>query len=68
MDICLRRHHALVGDIAFSHKIDSNLEGHLNYITGSKVTAILLNGGVLPIGGVSSVECLLSRGPTPSSF
>ena len=30
------------------------LEGHQNRITGSKVTAILLTGWILPIGGASS--------------
>ena len=47
---------------AFSHKIDYvtivkeilNPERHLNCITGSKVTAILLNGWILPINGDSS--------------
>ena len=42
---------------AFSHKIDYvtifkdilNPEGHPNRITGSKVTAILLNGGFCPL-------------------
>ena len=42
----------MVEDGAFSHKIDYatifngilNLEGQTNRITGSKVTAILLNG------------------------
>ena len=29
---------------------------------------ILLNGWILPIGGASAVEGLLSTGPTPSSF
>ena len=56
----------MVGDGAFSHKIDYvtifkeilNLEGHLNRITGSKVTVILLNGWILPIGGASSVKGL----------
>ena len=51
---------------AFSHKIDYvkickeilNLEGHLNCITGSKVTAILLNGWILPIGEASAVKIL----------
>ena len=46
----------------FNHKIDYvtvfkeilNPKGHLNRITGSKVTAILLNGWILPIGGASS--------------
>ena len=44
-----------------------NLEGHLNNITGSRVTAILLNGWILPIGGASAVKGLLSTGPPPSS-
>ena len=43
----------MVEDGAFSHKIDYvtifeeilNLEGHLDCITGLKVTAILLKGG-----------------------
>ena len=30
-----------------------NLEGHPNRIAGSKVTVILLNGWILPIGGAS---------------
>ena len=53
----------MVEDGAFSHKIDYvtifleilNLEGHQNHVTGSRVTAILLNGWILPIGGF----CLL---------
>ena len=52
----------MVENGALSHKIDYvaifkeilNLEGHLNRITGSRVTAILLNGWVLPVGGVAS--------------
>ena len=51
----------MVEDGALSHKIDYvaifkeilNLEGHLNRITGSRVTAILLNGWVLPVGGIA---------------
>ena len=47
----------MVEDGAFSHKIDYviilNLEGHPNRIPGSKVTAILLNDWILPIGGAS---------------
>ena len=31
-----------------------NLEGHLNRCIGSKVTAILLNGWILPTGGAAS--------------
>ena len=44
----------MVGNGAFSHKIDYitifkeilNLQGHQNRITGSRVTAILLNGWI----------------------
>ena len=47
---------------ALSHKIDYvtivkdilNPEGHPNCISGSKVTAILLNGWILPVGEASS--------------
>ena len=61
--ISLQRRHALtVTDSAFSQKIDHvtilkeilNPYGNPNRITGSKVTAILLNGWCLPIGGASS--------------
>ena len=56
----------MVEDDAFSHKIDYvtifmeilNLKGHPNRITGLKVTAILLNGLILPIDGASSVKGL----------
>ena len=57
--ISLQRRHALmVGDGASSHKIDYviviknflNPEGHQNRISGSKVTAVLLMGWILPIG------------------
>ena len=66
----------MVGDGAFSHKIDYvaifweiiNLKGHQSRTTGSRVTAILLNWLILPIGGASAVEGLLSTGPTPSSL
>ena len=66
----------MVTDCAFNHKIEYvaifediiNLEGHLSRITGSRVTAILLNGWILPTGGASAVEGVLSKGPTPSSF
>ena len=30
-----------------------NLDKHLNCFIGSKVTAILMNGGILPTGGVA---------------
>ena len=65
MKIFLRRCHALtVADGALSHNIDYvtifekilNTEGHQNRITGSKVTQILLNGWILPIGGASLVR------------
>ena len=52
----------MVEDGTFSHKINYvtvfqeiiNLEGHPNRNTGSKVTAILLNLWILPVGGVAS--------------
>ena len=47
---------------------DLLLEGHPNCMTGSKFTAILLNGWILPIGAASAVEGPLSTGPTPSSL
>ena len=48
----------MVGNCAFSHKIDYitisleilNLEGHQYRITVSRVTAILMNGWIFPIG------------------
>ena len=51
----------MVEDGAFSHKIDYvtilkeilNLEGYLNRFIGSKVMAILVNGEILPSGGVA---------------
>ena len=39
-----------------------NPEGHQNTINGSKVTAILLRGWILPIRGPSEVEGLRSMG------
>ena len=39
-----------------------NLEGHPNCTTGSRVTAILLKGSILPIGEASAVEGLQSTG------
>ena len=53
-------------DGAFNHKIDYvtivkeilNFERHPNRNTGSKVTAILMNGWILPIGGASAVKGL----------
>ena len=52
----------MVEDGALSHKIDYfpifqtnlNLEGHLNRFTASKVTAIFVNGGIIPRGEVAS--------------
>ena len=60
----------MVDDSAFSHKIDNitifkeiqNHKGHPNRIAGSRVTAILLNGWILPIDGASAVEGLRSIG------
>ena len=51
----------MLGDGAFRHKIDYvrkfeeilNLEGHPNRITVSRVTAILMNGWILPFHGVA---------------
>ena len=56
----------MVEDGTFSHKIDNitifkeilNLTGYPHRNTGSKVTAILMNGWILPIGGISSVKGL----------
>ena len=45
-----------------------NIKGHLNCITGSRVTAILLNGWIFPIDGALAVEGLLLMGRTPSSL
>ena len=63
-----RRHAQTVRDRSSSYKIDYvivmktflNPEGHQNRITGTKVTAILLKGWILPIGGASAVEGLRS--------
>ena len=56
----------MVADGAFSHVTIFveilNLEGHPNRITGSRVTAILLNKWILPIGGASAVESVQSTG------
>ena len=53
----------MVEDGAFSQRLCYNflghfLKGHLNHITGSKLTAIFLNGCILPIGGASAVKGL----------
>ena len=61
-----RRHAKTVRDSTSSYKIDYviviknflNPEGHQNPISGSKVTAILLKGWILPIGGASAGEGL----------
>ena len=61
-----RRHAQTVRDSSSSYKIYSvvviktflNPEGHQHRITGSKVTAILLKGWILPICGASAVEGL----------
>ena len=67
--IALWRRHAQT-DSSSSYKIDYviviktflNPEGHQSRISGSKVTAILLKGCILPIGGASWVEGLRSTG------
>ena len=54
----------MAGNGAFGLEIDYitvswdilNLKGHQNCITGSRVTAILLNGWISPIGGASAVN------------
>ena len=60
-----RRHDQTIRDITSSYKIDYsdiviknclNPEGHQNTISGSKVTAIILKGWILHIGGASSGE------------
>ena len=38
------------------------IKGHRNCNTGSRVTAILLNGCILPIAGASAMEGLRSTG------
>ena len=63
IQLALRRRHAkMVRDSTSSYKIDYviviknflNPKGHQNPISGSKVTAILLKGWILSIGGSSS--------------
>ena len=39
-----------------------NLEVHHNHCIGSKVTAILLNGSILPTGGVASGKVCIGKG------
>ena len=64
------RHSQRVRDNTSSYKKDYviviknflNPEGHQNPISGSKVTAILLKGWILPNGGASAVDGLRSRG------
>ena len=53
----------MVEDGAFSHKIVyatvfdiQNLEGHSNRIKGSRATAVLLKGWILPLGGATAME------------
>ena len=46
----------------FFRTSSGNPEVHQNPINGSKVTAILLKGWILPIGGASAVEGLRSTG------
>ena len=65
----LQCRHARIGkNGAFSHKTNYidifaeilNLEAHLNRCIGSKVTVILLNGWILPTGGVVSGTTVLA--------
>ena len=64
------RHAQTVKDNSSSYKIDyviviktfPNPEWHQNCISGSKVTAILLKGWILPIGGASAVRVCDQRG------
>ena len=67
----LRRRHAQpVRGSSSSYEIDYvivmktflNPKEHQNRISGSKFTAILLKGRILPIGGASAVEGLRSTG------
>ena len=65
-----RRHAQTFRDSTSSYKIDYvmvvktflNPEGHQYRISGSKVTAILLEGWNFPIGGGSAVEGLRLTG------
>ena len=77
MEIFLQRRHAFMVEYGtVSYIIDYftislkiiNLKGHLNNVSGLRVTEILLNVMILPIGGASAVKGLLSTGPTPSIF
>jgi hypothetical protein len=53
----------MIQDGAFSHKREIlDLEGHPNQITDSRVTRILPNGLIMPVGGASAVEGLRSKG------
>ena len=62
------RHAQTVRDSSSSYEIDYvivinkflNIEGHQNLIIGSKVTAIILKGWILPISWASAVEGLRS--------
>ena len=69
--IPLRRRHAqTVRDSSSSYKIDYviviktflNPENHQNRMSGSKVTAILLKGWILPMGGASAVRVCDQQG------
>ena len=54
MKISLRRRHVIKKTMLGKFKEILNLEVHPNHITGSRVTAVLLNGLILLIGGVAS--------------
>ena len=71
-----RRHAQTVRDSTSSYKIDYviviknflNTKGHPNPISGSKVTAILLKGWILPIGRASSGEGLCMQPAQQACF
>ena len=47
--------HSVIKETRFKYFFEIfNLEGHLNRFIGTKVTAIFVNGGILPSGEVAS--------------
>ena len=64
-NICTGPPRPMVGSGAFSHKIEwltsfrRCLDGHQNCITWLKVTAILLNGWIFPIGQSQGIPRLI---------
>ena len=51
--LLLPRPTALVGDALVFFLEIITYEGHLNFYTGLRDTAILMNGWILPIGGIA---------------